>query len=147
MLNELFEVIRKTAEGLLKSAKDFLEKNGKTIAEPLFKSISEEIKEKGKVLSIESIKIALSYHEFYKESITFEELLAIIKRDFTLHQGMSICILKTEKSGVTIFDIMACSAEQEILFAPSCPWYHIVVSSPDQNFLKMFNNKEMLVLK
>ncbi len=148
---EAFETIRKAGEKLFNETLEQLNKkdeNGKTPVTRLFDAISEKIEIGKTVLSPDSIKIALSYREFSLESIKFEKLLSIVKREYTLSPGMSICVLKTAgENGFTEFDIMACSAEKEVVFKPLCPWCHVVVAFPDPELLKMFGEKNMLVLK
>lgn len=147
----LFEEIRKASAKLINEAIELLNRpdaNGKTPFERIFDEISEKIKQGTEALSPEAIKIALSYHEISRETITFQELVAIIKRDYKLTPGMNVCVLKTQKENeFTEFDIMACSAEKNVLFNPQYPWCHIVVAAPDPEFLKMFGEKSMLVLK
>ena len=147
----LFEEIRKASAKLVNEAIELLNRpdaNGKTPLERIFDEISEKIKQGTEVLSPEAIKIALSYHEISRETITFQELVAIIKRDYKLTPGINVCVLKTQKANeFTEFDIMACSTEKNVLFNPQYPWCHIVVAAPDPEFLKMFGEKSMLVLK
>lgn len=147
----LFEEIRKASAKLINETMGLFNQpdaNGKTPVERLFDGIAEKIKQGADALSPEAIKIALSYHEISRETITFKELVEIIKRDYKLTQGMNVCVLKTQKENeFTEFDIMACSAEKEVLFDPQYPWCHIVVAVPDPEFLKMFGEKSMLVLK
>ena len=147
----LFEEIRKASGKLINETIELLNRpdaSGRTPVERIFDDISAKIKQGTEALSPEAIKIALSYHEISRETITFQELVAIIKRDYKLTPGMNVCVLKTQKeTGFTEFDIMACSAEKNVLFTPQCPWCHIIVAVPDAEFLKMFGEKSMLVLK
>ena len=151
LLLEVLNEIRKGAAKLLNEALDFVndpKKNGMDSVKELLDVISEKIEIGKEVLSPESIKIALSYREIFRDAVTFKELVSLIKREYTLSPGMSVCVLKTEKKNAfPVFDIMACSAEKEIQFAPACPWCHVVVAAPDPELLKMFGEKSMLVLK
>ena len=147
----LFEEIRKASAKLINETIELLNRpdaSGRTPVERVFDEISAKIKQGTEALSPEAIKIALSYHEISRETITFQELVTIIKQDYKLTPGMNVCVLKTQKeTGFTEFDIMACSAEKNVLFTPQCPWCHIIVAVPDAEFLKMFGEKNMLVLK
>lgn len=148
---DVFEAIRKAGEKLFNETIGQLNEkdaNGKTPVTRLVDGISEKIETGMNALSPDAIKIALSYREISLESIKFDKLIAIIKREYSLSPGMSICVLKTVgENGFTELDIMACSAEKEVIFKPTCPWCHVVVAFPDPEFLKMFGEKNMLVLK
>ena len=148
---ETFKMIREVGEKLLGETLEHLNEkdaNGKTPVTRLLDAISEKIEVGKTALSPESIKIALSYREFSFESIKFGELVDVIKKEYVLSPEMSICVLKTEtEDGFTEFDIMACSENKDIMFNSKCPWCHFAVAFPDQEFIKMFGEKSMLVLK
>lgn len=149
-LLKFFEEIRKTCSKALGETLNSGNKrnSGDNFISDLFNEISKKIEAGKEILSPEALKLALSYREFSCESITFKELVSIVKREFTLSQGMSICVLKTEKENkFHEFDIMACSSENEILFSATCPWCHVIVAIPDPELVKMFGEKSMLVLK
>ena len=150
-LIRLFEAIRKAASQAVDEAMDFLTKpdaTGKTPVTRIFDAISETIRNGKEAISPEAIKMALSYREICCETIAFKDLVEIIKREYKLSPGTSICVLKTENEATcTAFDIMACSAEKEILFEAAYPWCHLIVANPDPELLKTFGEKTMLVLK
>lgn len=148
---EIFEMIREAGKKLFNETLEQLNEkdaNGKTPIMRMFDSLAEKLETGKKVLSPESIKIALSYREFSLETIKFEKIIEIVKHEYTLSAGMSICILKTEtEDGFTELDIMACSAGNEVLFNSQCPWCHFVIAVLDSELVKMFGEKNMLVLK
>ena len=151
MIIEAFEGIRKACAQLFNEALNSANKaadDGQALLARLLDGVAKKIEISKTVLSPEAIKIALSYREFFRETITFKELLAIVKQEFALHPGMTVCVLKTmaEKEFPT-FDIVACSETKEVLFNSMCPWCHVVVANPDPELLKMFGEKSMLVLK
>lgn len=148
---ETFELIREAGVKLFNETLEHLNEkdaNGKTPIMRMLDTITEKIEVGKTILSPESIKIALSYREFSFESIKFDKLVEIIKHEYALSPGMSICVLKTvAENGFTELDIMACSATKEVLFNSGCPWCHIVVAMPDSEFVNMFGEKNMLMLK
>lgn len=98
------------------------------------------------VFSPEGLKVALSYEEHSVATITFPELLSKVKKSYSLKPGERICILKSD-GDVYTFDVIAVSADNEVLFSPVHPWSRYIVANPDEAFLRMFVDKPMLVLK
>lgn len=98
------------------------------------------------VLTTEGLKIALSYKEESRESLSFQDLLSYIKTNFKLEPGVRVCILKTDGDVVQL-DIMVCDVNNNPSFSPVRPWVHFNVVTLDDGLLNMFCGKQMLVLK
>lgn len=100
----------------------------------------------GRELSLERMKILVSYEEHSYETLSFGEMLAKIRSSCSLKPGERVCILKTQRD-IVIFDALVCDANDEILFSPVHPWCRFIVANPDADLIGKFGDKPMLVLK
>jgi len=146
----LLEPIREVAEKAWNDIQTGLktpDAQGKTPIDRLFQSIQNKVEIGCEILSPEAIKIALGYHEISRESLSFADLVSIVKQNYSLTPGIKVCVLKSINNGITNLDIVACSADNHVMFNTTHPWCHVIVCAPAADLLKMFENKSMLVLQ
>ena len=120
--------------------------SGRPVMDRFLEHLKESSARMKEVLTVENVKIALSYEERSRETITFQALLKQIKSSYALEPGDRICVIKTEKD-ICVFDAMSVNADDEVQFSSMRPWCRFIVANPDPALIQMFNGTSMLVLK
>lgn len=119
---------------------------GKSPRDRLMEEISRHLDGVKGVLTPEGLKIALSYKEESRESLSFQDMLTYIKTNYKLEPGVRVCVLKTD-GDIVQFDIMVCDMDNNPSFSPIRPWVHFNVLVVDDALINMFGDKSLLVLK
>ena len=149
MKEENAEKVREVAAKVLQAGKEWWERpgsDGKSPKDRFEEEIRRRLETLGEVLSPNGLKVALSYKEESRYTLTFEDLVSYVKGSYRLTPGVRICVLKTE-GDIPQLDIMVCDADNNVDFGPTCPWTHFIVGELDARLLEMFAGKSMLVLK
>ncbi len=120
--------------------------SGKSVMDRLVEESKKRAEALKEMLTVEGIKIALSYEEHARNTLSFAELLKYVKSSYSLKPGDRVCVLKVEDD-VYKFDIMAVGTNDEVLFSPTRPWSRFIVANPDPELLRLFDDKSMLILK
>lgn len=145
----LIEALREAAMKGWNSIQEVIagpEARGKAPMDMLVDFVRKQVDKAKEILSPDAIKLALAYEEKCLESLEFKDLVAIVKKTYSLEPGKRICVLMT-KGEITKFDIVACNEKNEIEFSMMSPWCHLVVANPSAELIAMFGDKSMLVLK
>lgn len=149
MKEEYAKKIREVAAKVLQDGREWWERpgaDGKSPRDRFAEEIRRRLEGLGEVLTLEGLKIALSYKEESRYTLTFEELVSYVKSCYRLTPGVRICVLKTDGDASQL-DIMVCDANNNVDFGPTCPWTHFIVGELDARLREMFAEKSMLVLK
>lgn len=149
-LLEFLKPIREVAEKAWNDIQTSLktpDAQGNTPIDRILQSIQNKVEIGCEVLSPEAIKIALGYHEISRESLSFSDLVSIVKQNYSLTPGIKVCVLKSINNDITNLDIVACSTDNHVMFDATHPWCHVIICAPAADLLKMFENKSMLVLQ
>lgn len=149
-------------DALLKAAKEVIKgfgsifstkennENEKGIFDLLLDAVKSKLEQGKELLSAEVLRIAMCYEEHNFESLSFEELLNLIRKSYALKPGIRICVLKQEAKqeyGLTTLEIAALDDKDQIQTSASSPWCHIVVAKLEPTLLQAFNGKSMLMLQ